>query len=325
MKNKRIFFILLLVFIGVNIVFTINYLGYESPTDWETGKSRVVYTVAQPDDAADGDRITLKLKIFDIFRLDISCDYVLTALAERIDDRYKNEDKKCALASAKKSVNLAVDRSYAKTNNDIYEPLLDPAVAFNPFDIKLLNATTPSFGQLRELAPGGLWSPRFAAPNRECSEDDVEFIVFIVPYTQSRYENLKLFLLNMHSYLQKQRRPFRYRIVVAEQVQAPGRRQVLFNKGRVLNTAIKYAMDTFERIDCIVIHDVDILPLWDSYLTNGFADYRCNIMPVHLTKRVLLLKTRKTRLYNQFLTGGVLSLRPQHILAANGYSNEYFG
>ena len=323
MKNKRIFLILLVIFLGINILFTIHYLS-DGDDQLSSNAQTKTYKLIQVDELADSDKITLKLKIFDIYRLDISCDFILNALSERIDNRFKNDEKKCALASTNKNVNQAIDMSYAKTNSETYEPILNPGVAFNPFDLKLLN-TTSSFGQLNELRPGGFWSPRFSLADRQCSEDDVEFIVFIVPYTKSRFENLKLFLLNMHSYLQKQRRPFKYRIVVAEQVQKPGRTQVLFNKGRILNTAIKYAMDTFEHIDCIVIHDVDILPLWDSYMTRDYADYRCNIMPVHLTKRVLLMKTRQTRLYNQFLTGGVLSLRPQHILVANGYSNEYFG
>ena len=32
-----------------------------------------------------------------------------------------------------------------------------------------------------------------------------------------------------------------------------------------------------------------------------------------------------SRIYNRFLTGGILALRPDHIRVANGYSNKFFG
>jgi beta-1,4-galactosyltransferase 1 len=55
------------------------------------------------------------------------------------------------------------------------------------------------------------------------------------------------------------------------------------------------------------------------------GDYRCQAMPQHMSKEVFIMQTMKNRIYYQFLTGGILSLRPQHFKVANGFSNIFYG
>lgn len=98
-----------------------------------------------------------------------------------------------------------------------------------------------------------------------------------------------------------------------------------FNKGQLFNMAFKYVTDTYKNIDCVVLHDVDLIPVVNATFMDEATDYRCRIMPWHLSRKVFLLETQSEREYNQFLSGGVLSLRVGHFIDANGFSNKYFG
>ena len=94
--------------------------------------------------------------------------------------------------------------------------------------------------------------------NAPCQIDDLDHLVFIVPFSRSRLDNLKLFLINMHNYLQTVKYKFIYRIIVAEQDM---RDKNLFNKGRLINTAVRYALRNIKKIDCLIIHDVDLVSI----------------------------------------------------------------
>lgn len=98
-----------------------------------------------------------------------------------------------------------------------------------------------------------------------------------------------------------------------------------FNKGRIYNAAFKYVIKNLPSVDCVVLHDVDLVPVANASLMGEAADYRCRLMPWHLTRKVRLLETNTEREYNQFLTGGILSLRVGHFADVNGFSNKYFG
>ncbi len=45
------------------------------------------------------DKISLNFNILDIYRIDISCEYITRDLGSQVSRRYKNFNKKCALAS----------------------------------------------------------------------------------------------------------------------------------------------------------------------------------------------------------------------------------
>ncbi len=86
-----------------------------------------------------------------------------------------------------------------------------------------------AFDQFASLQPGGVWEPALL-PSAMCKLKDLDTVVFIVPYSHSRLENLKLFLLNMHGYLQSVNYKFNYQLVVVEQAEI--NESNLFNKGK---------------------------------------------------------------------------------------------
>ena len=259
--------------------------------------------------------LLIKLNIMDIYRLDISCDYIVKDLYQKINPFYKN-DKICSLSSLKPNVDEMVIKSINQSRSiDKYSPIF-AADNYDPFDDNSVNHP-----QFDELEKGGLWVPSLISYEKKCLVNDLDFVVFVIPYSSSRKDNLKLLLLNIHSYLQTVEKAFKYQIVVVEQVN----QDVLFNKGRLINRGVKYIIDTYKDVDCIVIHDVDLIPSHDSSVLKENGDYRCRQMPWHMSNQVYLMSNKQSRVYNKFLTGGILSLRPGHILNANGFSNEYFG
>ncbi len=76
-----------------------------------------------------------------------------------------------------------------------------------------------------------------------------------------------------------------------------------FNKGRLINRAADYVFDIHKDIDCIVIHDVDLVPSFDAKVLKNRGDYRCRQMPWHMSNEVFLMSNLQTRVYNKFLTG----------------------
>ena len=292
------------------------------------GLSIVIYSRENhlTHDATENGKIDVSFNILDIYRIDMSCDYIQTALEGQVSDRFANRGKKCSFSSLNPKVNQMLEKSILQPRNPntpSYSPIL--AANYDPFLEK--EAAQPQF---QKLLAGGVFKPTFAAAkdfgSSECNEANIDNIVFVVPYTANRFENLRLFLLNMHAYLQTAKHAFTYRIVVAEQVNLE--RSAGFNKGRLYNAAVKYVIDTAaneEAVDCIVLHDVDLIPAEASESLGERGDYRCRPMPWHLSQKVLHLESNRTRVYNQFLTGGILSMRVGHFIEANGFSNEYFG
>jgi hypothetical protein len=139
-------------------------------------------------------------------------------------------------------------------------------------------------------------------------------------------DNLKLFLINIHAYLKSQRYQFMYTVLVVEQANIA---YMSFNKGRLYNAAVQHIIDNMQSggsaVDCVVLHDVDLVPANSSDFLGERGDYRCRKMPWHLSRKLWLQAKNLDQVYNQFLTGGILSLRLGHFTAVNGFSNEYFG
>ncbi|RNA39128.1 beta-1-4-N-acetylgalactosaminyltransferase bre-4 [Brachionus plicatilis] len=258
--------------------------------------------------------IQLNFNIMDIYRIDVSCDYIIRDLGSKISNEFVNKNKKCSASSLNLDLNTKIQNSLLNQKNDSYIPFLNKSVPFDPFD----DNTQPEV--LNNLQLGGLWKPKLH-PDKECKLDDLDHVVFVVPFSRSRYDNLKLFLINMHSYLQSYQYSFSYRILVVEQIDMDSK----FNKGRLINSAVKHLIESKENADCIVIHDVDLVPSAGGNKLGERGDYRCRKMPWHLSRKVFNLKMNHERIYNQFLTGGILSLRMDHFVRVNGFSNEYFG
>jgi hypothetical protein len=270
----------------------------------------------------DKDPVLMKMEfgIGEIYRLDVSCQ-VDIMLGYILSTHYRNKQKKCSLSSLITSVNSKLKESIPRNNTqEPYEPLLSNEINYDPFKSNV-QLERHLFGSLKV---GGIFTPQFTT-KAPCNEESIDFVVFIVTFTRNRTDNLALFLINMHNYLQKAEYLFKYKIVVVEQLRT---QTGMFNKGRLYNSAVKYIIDQQpleeEIVDCIVLHDVDLIPSADSFMLGEYGDYRCRQMPWHLSQKVRHLNDYKDHVYLGFLSGGILSLRLEHFIDVNGFSNRFF-
>ncbi|XP_037804551.1 uncharacterized protein LOC119598910 [Penaeus monodon] len=154
------------------------------------------------------------------------------------------------------------------------------------------------------VLPGGRWSPVHEAKNPCLPRHKV---VVVLPY-RDRLHHLVILLSWLHPILRRQQ--LEYTIYVAEQAG-----NATFNKGAIMNAGF---MEAWQRGDanCFVFHDVDLLPEDDRNM------YSCPPQPRHLSVGV---DTLGYKLPYFLLVGGVLSVRGDHFLRLNGYSNMYWG
>lgn len=127
-----------------------------------------------------------------------------------------------------------------------------------------INETFPSFDQIESrfgnlLLAGGRFSPKLCQPPQK--------IAIIVCY-RNRMSHLKLFLNNIHDFLQKQLND--YQIFIVNQ---HGENQ--FNRAALFNVGFIEARK-LHKFDCFIFHDVDLLP---EDLRNL---YRCSDRPRHM-------------------------------------------
>jgi hypothetical protein len=160
-----------------------------------------------------GPYISISLPVMHIYRLDISCDYIVKDLDAKIPSLYANKQKKCSLASLKGEVNKMIEDSLEESKHisASYEPViaLSQGIDFDPFSEQI---SIDRFNKyFNSLDAGGAWSPTLKA-NSPCGLADLDNVVFIITYSSSRLQNLKLFLLNMHAFLQNLRHPFKVNI-----------------------------------------------------------------------------------------------------------------
>ncbi|XP_076444834.1 beta-1,4-N-acetylgalactosaminyltransferase bre-4-like [Babylonia areolata] len=169
--------------------------------------------------------------------------------------------------------------------------------------VKVNMKPPPSFRQLEEtfsmLQPGGRYSPPTCRPNQK--------LAIIIPYRDRRV-HLKIFLRNMHPFLQKQQLDYTiFAIELKEGIDF--NRAMLFNIG--FNEALK--VDNFT---CFIFHDVDLLPEDDRNF------YKCSELPRHMSVAVDRMKYKLP--YNTIF-GGVSALSREQFQQVNGFSNMYFG
>ena len=142
------------------------------------------------------DRISIEFNIMDIYRVDVSCEYITQALGAKISTKY-------ALSSKKSSSQCSLKQSQLQDASD-YKPAVSlnesRSSNFDPFSLDSYNPVGVELGGV--YVPRDLQSP--------CDVDNLQHIVFIVPFSRSRLDNLKLFLLNMHSYLTTVPNQFKY-------------------------------------------------------------------------------------------------------------------
>ncbi|XP_076069653.1 beta-1,4-N-acetylgalactosaminyltransferase bre-4-like isoform X1 [Oratosquilla oratoria] len=132
-------------------------------------------------------------------------------------------------------------------------------------------------------------------------------IALIVPY-RDRLDHLEKFLAYMHPYLMKQQ--LEYKIIVVEQADKKP-----FNRGKLLNVGFLEAQK-MTKIDCVIFHDVDLLPV------NEYNMYACTHMPRHMYSAI---DTFRFRLPYRELCGGTIAILARHFNVVNGFSNQFSG
>ncbi|KRZ58893.1 putative ribosomal RNA methyltransferase NOP2 [Trichinella nativa] len=172
------------------------------------------------------------------------------------------------------------------------------------YDGKLnVEFSSPEFSQLEALYPevnnGGSFYPQDCIP-----PDDV---AVIIPY-RDRDLHLRTFLLNIHSFLMRQK--LHYQIFVVEQVA-----NQTFNRGKLMNVGYVEAQRLFNW-SCLVFHDVDLLP------ENDLNPYWCVDTPRHLSAAV---DKFQYKLPYQTIFGGVSALTASQFEVINGFSNNFWG
>lgn len=150
-------------------------------------------------------------------------------------------------------------------------------------------------------------------------------ITFIIIPFLNRENNLKDFLFNVHKLLQRQYLNS-YKIVVVEQNVEESGKKIMFNKGRLYNTAYKYIVRKYSKskIKCLIFHDVDLLP------ESEYNFYECDNLgdaPRHLSF-FIRSENANDKVYERnsydMLVGGVLLVKPKIFEFLNGFSNRFW-
>uniref|UniRef100_A0A915L353 Beta-1,4-N-acetylgalactosaminyltransferase n=1 Tax=Romanomermis culicivorax TaxID=13658 RepID=A0A915L353_ROMCU len=148
-------------------------------------------------------------------------------------------------------LNISIDETEL---NDTRQqcPIPSPLLSIGELDqSKLTFEYDKSFQELTKqfanLGPGGVWQPS----NCESREK----IAIIIPF-RDRQAHLKRLLEYLIPMLKRQYLNFRF--VVTEQCGND-----LFNKGRIMNAAAKFAIEILG-IHCLIFHDVDLFPQNDG-------------------------------------------------------------
>ena len=139
--------------------------------------------------------------------------------------------------------------------------------------------------------------------------------IIVTPY-RKREKHLKLLLLKLHPFLQRQK--LDYCILVAEQFDGG-----MFNTGMMKNAGflegvkLPHFTDRGLEANCFIINDVDLLPENDKNI------YMCaDSYAVHLSDRI---DKMEYALHSGGMLGGVAMLPRETYEYANGHSNLYWG
>lgn len=155
----------------------------------------------------------------------------------------------------------------------------------------------------RGIQPGGIWEP---------SDCRARYAVTVIVGERNRTEQLQRFLMHMHPLLARQQ--LRYRLVVVQQDNS-----LPYNRGKLFNIGFAEAVSRSAvgpEQHCVILHDVDLLPLSDFNL------YACTRQPRHLTVAV---DTFRFQLPYRSLCGGAIALQSLQYRAINGFSNSFSG
>ena len=176
----------------------------------------------------------------------------------------------------KSSINskmVTLENSYDSNNlNDcpLIPPNLGTRVQLNLKGKPLNEIETEFRTKYSDLKLGGFWSPKTCKPRYR--------VAIIVPY-RDRMQNLELFLMHMHPFLQKQQLEYGIYLVEPES-------GLTFNRGFLMNIGFVESLKDFDKWECHVFHDVDLLPEDERNI------YSCPETPRHMSSAVSTLKYR---------------------------------
>ncbi|KRZ68285.1 Beta-1,4-N-acetylgalactosaminyltransferase bre-4 [Trichinella papuae] len=241
----------------------------------------------------------LQVTFASLLVLCIFCIYVLYPSNSLLN--LQDDFKQITLSSPSLSLSLS-------SSSSSLSPMIRSKEVCRPtplrYDGKLnVEFSSPEFSQLEALYPevnnGGSFYPQDCTP-----PDDV---AVIIPY-RDRDLHLRTFLLNIHSFLMRQK--LHYQIFVVEQVA-----NQTFNRGKLMNVGYVEAQRLFNW-SCLVFHDVDLLP------ENDLNPYWCVDTPRHLSAAV---DKFQYKLPYQTIFGGVSALTAAQFEMINGFSNNFWG
>uniref|UniRef100_K7F3W7 Beta-1,4-galactosyltransferase 3 n=1 Tax=Pelodiscus sinensis TaxID=13735 RepID=K7F3W7_PELSI len=130
----------------------------------------------------------------------------------------------------------------------------------------------------------------------------------IVPH-KNQEKHLRHLLYYLHPFLQRQQ--LHYTIYLIHQAG-----NAAFNRAKLLNIGVREAMKD-EDWDCLLLHDVDLIP------ENDYNLYVCDdYYPKHIASAID--KFQYSLPYWSFF-GGVSALTPEHYMRINGFPNTYWG
>uniref|UniRef100_A0A8C0HIS0 Beta-1,4-galactosyltransferase n=1 Tax=Buteo japonicus TaxID=224669 RepID=A0A8C0HIS0_9AVES len=131
--------------------------------------------------------------------------------------------------------------------------------------------------------------------------------ILVAYKNQEKY--LHHLLYYIHPFLQRQQ--LSYSIYLIQQVG-----NGTFNRAKLLNVGVREALKD-EDWDCLLLHDVDLVP------ENDYNLYVCDeYYPKHMASA--MDKFQYTLPYKSFF-GGVSALTPEHYMKMNGFPNTYWG
>ncbi|NXN47882.1 B4GT3 galactosyltransferase, partial [Rhinoptilus africanus] len=131
--------------------------------------------------------------------------------------------------------------------------------------------------------------------------------ILVAYRNQEKY--LHHLLYYIHPFLQRQQ--LSYSIYLIQQVG-----NGTFNRAKLLNVGVREALKD-EDWDCLLLHDVDLVP------ENDYNLYVCDeYYPKHMASA--MDKFQYTLPYKSFF-GGVSALTPEHYMKMNGFPNTYWG
>ncbi|KAH9491534.1 Beta-1,4-galactosyltransferase 1 [Bulinus truncatus] len=154
-------------------------------------------------------------------------------------------------------------------------------------------------GSNPNVLKGGKWSPTDCVPWQK--------VAIILPY-RDRLHPLRIFLNRIHPMLQTQK--IDYQIFIIEQA---GTGQ--FNRGKLFNVGFIESLKQ-QNFDCMIFHDVDLIPEDDRNL------YMCDEHGRHLETATDDLRYH-LKYYNY--AGGVLAINSKNFQHINGFANSYWG